>query len=154
MTDQRNGGGLDLRPLADHAGEDPGGAGGSSGGGAMAGAGQPAGGTLDSRRGEGDAPVHDPQANPPRDSLAAIAGNEIAAEAAALGPADGSLADTAAASGLRQPVTSTDGQALGSGVGRSEGGVGVGGDQGDLGGGDPLGAREAGSDYVGGVRGG
>ncbi|HEX8384071.1 MAG TPA: hypothetical protein VF592_11930 [Sphingomonas sp.] len=138
MTDQR-GGGLDLRPLGEQAGEDPGGTGGSSGGGTIAGAGQPSGGTLDSRRGEVDAPVRDPHATPRPDSLAGIADSEIAAEAAVLGSADGSLAD---ASGARGAVgtTPSGGEMLGTGAGRGEPGSGTGADHSGLSGGDPLGA--------------
>lgn len=51
MSDQRNGSGLDVRPLGSNRTEDQGGTGGSSGGGTVAGKGQPSGGTLDSQRG-------------------------------------------------------------------------------------------------------
>jgi hypothetical protein len=134
-----NGGGLDLRPLGEQAGEDPGGTGGASGGGTVAGAGQPSGGTLDSRRGEANAPVHDPEATPRPDSLAGITDNEIAAEAAVLGSADGALAD---ASGTRSAVglTPAGGETVGGGAGRGEPGSGTPGDRSGLGGGDPLGA--------------
>lgn len=60
------------------------GTGGSSGGGTRSGEGEPAGGATD-------------EPAVPADTAAAIAGDPIAAEAAALGDADGSLADAASA---------------------------------------------------------
>jgi hypothetical protein len=135
MADEPNTSGLDLRPLGGNAGEDPGGTGGSSGGGTSAGAGSPTGGTLDSQRGEANAPVGEPHATPRPDSLAGIADSEIAAEAAALGSADGSLADAA---GLSGPGGSSMGEAIGGGAGRAEPGSGTPGDRGELGGGDPA----------------
>lgn len=137
------GGGLDLRPLGEQAGEDPGGAGGASGGGTVAGAGQPSGGTLDSGRGEAGASVGEPRATPRPDSLAGVADDEIAGEAAALGSADGALADAA---GMRGAIglTPSGGETVGGGAGRGEPGSGVPGDRSGLGGGDPLGAPRGG----------
>ena len=137
MTDQRNGGGLDLRSLGNNDTEDQGGTGGSSGGGTMAGAGQPSGGTLDSQRGEAGAPAVDAGATPRPDSLAGVTDNEIAAEAAALGSADGSLADAASGADGAPGLTPAGGETVG-GAGRGEPGSGLGGDRGELGGGDPL----------------
>lgn len=138
MTDERNGGGLDLRPLGSQPGEDPGGTGGASGGGAGAGAGQPSGGTLGGERGEAGAPAEEQRATPPRDSLAGITGNEAAAEAGALGPAEGELAEAAGVSRSAPGVTPSGGETIGTGPGRGEPGVGTGGDHSNLGGGDPL----------------
>ena len=138
MTDPQ-GGGLDLRPLGEQAGEDPGGAGGASGGGTMAGAGEPSGGTLDSSHGQAGAPVGEPNATPRPDSLAGIADDEIAAEAAALGSADGALADRTGTPGAIG-LTPSGGETVGAGAGRGEPGSGTGGDRSGLGGGDPLGA--------------
>src|SRR5438270_4487010 len=73
-------GGLNEAALADRDEETLGGTGGSSGGGTIAGAGEPSGGTTDQDIGTLGA----------RDGL-------IAAEAAALGDASGSLANAAAA---------------------------------------------------------
>lgn len=139
MTDPHAGGdGVDLRPLGEQAGEDPGGAGGASGGGTAAGAGEPAGGTLDSRRGVGDAPVGDPHATPRPDSLAGVTDDEIAAEADALGSADGGLARAAGMPGS-PGVTPSGGETVGAGAGRGEPGAGTGGDKSGLGGGNPGG---------------
>ncbi|MEA3009404.1 MAG: hypothetical protein QOJ91_1096 [Sphingomonadales bacterium] len=120
------GNGLGDAPLADHDGEDIGGAGGSSGGGTIAGRGEPSGGTLD-----GD----------PGASLAGLAGKdaEAAAEAAALGEGSGALADSAA--NARPGAERLGGgplgaESIGQGVGRGEIGSGTPGDKGDLGGGD------------------
>ena len=87
------------------------GTGGSEGGGTTAGAGEPSGGEAD----RGAIPVP-----------------EEAAEPAALGPADGSLADAVAPRG---PGGTTMGDAL-RGVGRDVG-SGTPADRGELGGGDP-----------------
>lgn len=137
MADEPDTHGLDLNKLGGNASEDRGGTGGQSGGGTMAGAGQPSGGTLDSLRGEANAPVHEPHATPRPDSLAGVADSEIAAEAAVLGSADGALADAAGGGGGAGTAPSM-GEAIGSGAGRGEPGSGTPGDRGELGGGDPL----------------
>src|SRR5437868_3862392 len=114
MTDQDTGGGINGAELQDR--EDLGGAGGSSGGGTIAGSGDPSGGTLGGTVGGG-----------------------IAGEAAALGDADGSLADAASATepgAERLSVGPTGGETFGAGAGRGEVGSGTPGDKGDLGGGD------------------
>ena len=117
-------GGLNEAVLAGRDKEDLGGAGGSSGGGTMAGAGEPSGGTLD-RAG---------------DTLADVTDNEVAKEAAALGPSDGSLADAANGNGPRLPgVGPVGGETVGSGAGRGDPGSGTPGGRGELGGGGPLG---------------
>lgn len=127
MTDQRDGGGLDLRGLqGENSAEALSGTGGSSGGGTVSGAGDPEGGAPDG------------PSTPRMDSLAARTDSEIAAEAGALGPADGSLADAAGLGGGERPATM--GEAIGSGAGRGEPGSGGPSDRGELGGGDPLNA--------------
>lgn len=137
MTDQR-GGAVSLRGLASEPNEDPGGAGGAGGGGASAGAGQPSGGTLGPNRGEAATPVCEPDATPRPDSVAGITDSEIAAEAGALGSADGMLADAAGASQSAQGTTPAGGETVGTGAGRGEPGTGTPADHGGLGGGDPL----------------
>ncbi|HEX8125449.1 MAG TPA: hypothetical protein VF548_07700 [Allosphingosinicella sp.] len=119
------GNGLNAAALAGHDREDLGGAGGSSGGGTIAGRGEPSGGTLGGA-GAGSA---------------ALGGSDgaIAAAAAALGDASGALADEAA---KRQPGAErvaggpTGAEAIGQGAGRGDIGSGTPGDKGDLGGGD------------------
>ena len=119
------GNGLNEAVLADRDDDALGGTGGSSGGGTIAGSGDPAGGTLDEQRG-----VRMEHAG------AAPGDAEIAEEAGALGPADGSLAD--ALSGGRDPNAGASiGESLG-GAGRADAGSGTPGDRGELGGGDPM----------------
>jgi hypothetical protein len=120
------GNGLSEAALPDHDGEDPGGAGGSSGGGTVAGRGEPSGGTLG-----GD----------PAAPLLGLGGrdSEVAAEAAALGDASGALADEAAKpqpGAERLSGGTTGAEAIGQGTGRAATGSGTPGDKGDLGGGD------------------
>ena len=103
-----SGGGLNEAALAGRGEEDPGGAGGGSDGGTMAGAGEPSGGLLSGAGG----------------TTAGLIDDNIAAEAAALGPADGSLSDA---------------EALGDGVGRATTGSGTPRDRGETGGGGGLG---------------
>ncbi|HEX8514405.1 MAG TPA: hypothetical protein VF688_15020 [Allosphingosinicella sp.] len=116
------GNGLSEAALADHDPEDIGGAGGSSGGGTIAGRGEPSGGTLGGTVG--------------------VPGGKdtgIAAEAAALGDASGALADEAAKAqpgAERLSGGGTGAEAIGQGAGRGEIGSGTPGDKGDLGGGD------------------
>jgi hypothetical protein len=137
MTDHPIGG-VDLRPLSEQGSEDPGGAGGASGGGTIAGAGEPSGGTLGRQRGEAGTPAVEPHATPPADTLAGITDSEIAGEAAALGGADGSLAQAAGIAGGAHGRPPAGPEAVGAGAGRGEVGVGTGGDRSGLAGGDPL----------------
>lgn len=120
------GSGLGDAPLADHDPEDIGGAGGSSGGGTIAGRGEPSGGTLGASPGA---------------SLPGLGGkdSEVAAEAAALGEASGALADSAANArpgAERLGAGPSGAEATGQGAGRGEIGSGTPGDRGDLGGGE------------------
>jgi hypothetical protein len=118
------GNGLNEATIAGHDEEPLGGTGGSSGGGTIAGSGDPDGGTLEGLRRETQ--MERVSASP--DDA------EIAAEAGALGSADGALADAAA--GARDPAAGTSiGESLGT-VGRAEAGSGTPGDRGELGGGD------------------
>jgi hypothetical protein len=138
------GGGLNdvtLAPLTDDRGLS--GTGGADGGGASAGAGEPSGGATD--RASARLP-QDPAATHPESSrsaigqLAARTQSEEAAEAAALGPADGSLAD-AARGALSHDVAGEGTLTMGDAL-RSPGrdiGSGTPGDQSELGGGAPLG---------------
>lgn len=135
MTDRPDGGGLDLRPLGEQAHGDAGGVGGG---------GEPSGGLLGGQRGEADAPVGEPHATPRPDSLAGIADSEIAGEAAALGSADGALADAGGIPGA-VGTNPSGGETVGGGAGRGEVGSGVGGDRSGLGGGDPLASPNDGS---------
>jgi hypothetical protein len=119
------GNGLNEAALVGRDQEDLGGAGGSSGGGTVAGRGEPSGGTLGGTDGR----------------AAGLGGTDggIAAEAAALGDAPGALADEAAKaqSGAEHPSGGPTGaEAIGQGAGRGEIGSGTPGDKGDLGGGD------------------
>jgi hypothetical protein len=85
--------------------------------------------------------------------LAGLDGGGMAAEAAALGPADGALADESSA---REPGAErlsggpVGGEALGTGAGRGEPGSGTQNDTGDLGGGGaekgPTGTAKPGGD--------
>jgi hypothetical protein len=136
-------GGLNEAALAERDKEDLGGAGGSSGGGTIAGKGEPSGGTLGGTGGtEGGVPGDmlggESVLGAGSGALAGLDGGGIAAEAASYGPAHGSLADEAAA---REPGAErlsggpTGAEALGAGAGRGEVGAGTPSDKGDLGGG-------------------
>ena len=113
-----SGGGLNEAALAGRGEEDPGGAGGGSGGGTMAGAGEPSGGLLSGAGG----------------TTAGLIDDNIAAEAAALGPADGSLSDAEGGA-----ARATGAEALGDRVGRATTGSGTPRDRGETGGGGGLG---------------
>ncbi len=120
---------LDEAVLADGANEDLAGSGGASGGGTVAGAGEPSGGTIDAGAGPGVSAV-DPESG------------AIAAEASALGSADGSLADqaTSGATGAeRSSAGPTGAEAIGAGARRGDTGSGTPGDSSGLGGGGSLG---------------
>src|SRR3954454_25218220 len=105
MDDRKNSapdatGGINEAALAGRDKEDLGGAGGSSGGGTIAGAGEPSGGTLGGTGGTqsdvpGDRIGAESVMGAGSGALAGLDGGGIAAEAAALGPAHGSLADEA-----------------------------------------------------------
>jgi hypothetical protein len=147
MTEQAQqapGGGLN-EAAAMPAGQEPlGSTGGSSGSGAISGRGEPSGGTLDHSGGALAGTPKDAGENAQvaagADSLSAQSENQIASEAAALGSADGSLADAARAGSAAQPgVGPTGAEAIGSGAGRGEIGSGTPADRGELGGGGPLG---------------
>ena len=108
---------VDTRALAD--GDDAmGGTGGSAGGGTLAGGGEPSGGRLERDAG-----------------LPEASNDEVAREAAALGPADGALADAAGVSGGSGTGL---GEAVGSGAGRADTGSGTPADRGGLGGSTPA----------------
>jgi hypothetical protein len=121
MTNESKGlagsmGGINGNELANHLGEL------ASGGNTVAGAGDPSGG---------------PVGGTPGSSMATGDG-AIAAEAAALGSVEGTLADAAAQAqpgGDRLGTVPTGGETLGGGAGRDEPGSGTPGDTGDLGGG-------------------
>ena len=111
------------------------GTGGSSGSGALSGEGQ-----ISGERGD-DAPLGDgAKLAPGAQNLAAMGelagrtGSEVAAEAAALGNAEGSLSDAAGTGG---PGGRTIGESLGGAAGDI--GSGTAGDRGELGGGVPPG---------------
>jgi hypothetical protein len=140
MTQQ---GGLNASELADREDEDLGGAGGSSGGGTSAGRGEPSGGAIGGSGGTsggvpGDMLGGETPFGAGTGSLSGLDGGGIAAEAAALGTADGSLADAASD---REPGAErlsggpTSAEAIGQGARRGETGSGTPGDTGDLGGG-------------------
>jgi len=132
MADRNaQGGGLNdaaLAPATDERGLS--GTGGAEGGGTRSGAGEPTGGVAD--RVSGGEAEADPQSIAALGQLAGRTGSEEAAEAAALGSADGSLADAA---GQHPPGGTSMGDALRS-PGRDVG-SGTPGDRGELGGGDP-----------------
>lgn len=129
--------------LADRDQDALGGTGGSSGGGARAGRGEPSGGASDRQAGGmlGATPF-----GAGAGSLAGLDGGGIVAEAAALGAADGSLADAA---DDREPGAErlssgpTGAEAIGQGARRGDTGSGTRGDLGDLGGGGGGPARPA-----------
>ncbi|HEX9964896.1 MAG TPA: hypothetical protein VGB04_07915 [Allosphingosinicella sp.] len=135
--------GLNEAALADHDREDIGGAGGSSGGGTIAGRGEPSGGTLGGTGGtQGGVPGDMLRGESVMGAASPSLGGKdggIAAEAAALGDASGALADEAA---NRQPGAErlsggvTGAEAIGQGAARGDIGSGTPGDKGDLGGGD------------------
>jgi hypothetical protein len=118
-------GGLDLGALADRDRDEPGGEGDLTGGGA------------DAASAPGNMPVG-------TGSLAGLDGSGIAVEAASYGPADGALADAAAAAGeggreRQHGAGPTGAEAIGQGAGRGEPGSGTPGDRGETGGGGPPG---------------
>jgi hypothetical protein len=124
MQNSDFGNGLNEATIAGRDREALGGTGGSSGGGTIAGSGDPDGGTLDGLRSE---MRMEHVGATPEDT-------QIAAEAGALGSADGALADAAA--GARDPAAGASiGESLG-GAGRADAGSGMPGDRGELGGGD------------------
>jgi hypothetical protein len=149
MSDQQQansrelGGGLNEAALAGANKEDLGGAGGSSGGGTIAGSGEPSGGTLHGGgQTSGGIPV-DAGAGPAAltGGVAALDPSGIAAEAAALGSADGTLADAAQRAAGYAPHTGggpVGSEALGAGAGRGDVGSGTARDRGDLGGGGSV----------------
>jgi hypothetical protein len=113
-------GGLDLGALADRDRDAPGGEGDLTGG------------DADAASAPGNMPIG-------TGSLAGLDGSGIAVEAASYGPADGALADAAAAGEggtERQPGAGpTGGEAIGEGAGPGEPGSGTPGDRGETGGG-------------------
>lgn len=112
------GNGLSNAVLPNHDDEDLGGAGGGAGGGTMAGAGEPSGGLMGTTV-----------------TMSGINDENIAAEAAALGTADGSLADAASGSAGGVSSAPTGAEAIGGGAGRGPAGSGTPGDHSELGGG-------------------
>jgi hypothetical protein len=128
-------GGLGEAPLAGHAQEPLGGTGGSSGGGALAGASEPSGGSTDRTIPE--------DGSGPRGAreMSESSDEEIAREARALGSADGSLADAASGANGGGPAAAgpVGGETVATGAGRSEPGSGPPQDHGELGGGAALG---------------
>ena len=109
-------GGINGNEIANHLGEL------GSGGNTVAGAGDPSGGPIGGTPG----------------TSAALGDGGIAAEAAALGRVDGTLADAAAqAQGGAERLGAglTGGETIGAGAGRGETGSGTPADTGDLGGG-------------------
>ena len=142
-------GGVNGAEFADRDKDDVGGTGDSSGGGTRAGQGKPRGGMADRQAGGmlGATPF-----GAGAGSLAGLDGGGIAAEAAALGAVDGSLADAAEdrESGAEQMSGGATGaEAIGPGARRGDIGSGTRGDSGDLGGGGG-GTGSAGSTNPGG----
>jgi hypothetical protein len=146
MTDQQEsksrelGGGLNEAVLAGANQEGLGGSGGSSGGGTIAGSGEPSGGTLQGGGQTSGAVPADAGAGPAAltGGVAALDPSGIAAEAAALGGADGTLADAAQRAAGQAPHIRggpVGSEALGGGAGRGDVGSGTPSDKGDLGGG-------------------
>ena len=132
-------GGLNGSELANRGDEDLGGAGGSSGGGTVAGRGEPSGGAIEGTGGtSGDTTSGETPFGAGTGSLAGLDGGGIAAEAAALGTADGALADAASdrpSGPERLSGGPTGAEAIGQGARRGETGSGTPGGGGDLGGG-------------------
>ena len=113
---QAQGGGLNAAAAPERDADDLGGA----GMGASVAAGAPSGGLLSTGG-----------------TTAGLTDDNIAAEAGALGRADGSLADAQG----NQPAAGTGGsggEAIGGGAGRGQPGLGTAGDRGETGGSDPL----------------
>ena len=142
-------GGVNGAEFADRDKDDLGGTGDSSGGGTRAGRGEPPGGTAVRQAGGmlGATPF-----GAGAGSLAGLDGGGIAAEAAALGAADGSLADAAddrEPGAERLSAGPTGLEAIGQGARRGDVGSGTRGDSGDLGGGGG-GTGSAGSTNPGG----
>jgi hypothetical protein len=136
------GGGLNEAALAGANKEDLGGSGGSSGGGTIAGSGEPSGGTLQGGQTIGGVSA---DAGPGPATLtggvAALDPSGIAAEAAALGSVDGTLADAAQRAAGQAPHLGggpVGSEALGAGAGRGDVGSGTPSDRGDLGGGGSV----------------
>jgi hypothetical protein len=147
MAGTASGGGLNeklLEPLKKGA---LAGTGGSAGGGTIAGEGEPSGGATD------QAPPHEEQGNPAVEGrtvaaageLAGLSDSEEAEEAAALGPAEGTLADRA---GVGGKGGETLGEAVGSSRPDSAVGAGTRPDKAGLGGGGP-GALQGGTGPAG-----
>jgi hypothetical protein len=136
VKDSDVGVGLAGRRLAERDKDDLDGTGGSSGGGTIAGAGTVSGGTTDRSAGPAD--------------LAGTA-HGAATEAAALGSADGSLADLGQRSNPGADVTGAE--AIGAGAGRGEAGSGTPPDRSGAGGGGggpgPRGMRSPGGQNPG-----
>ena len=151
-------GGLSASELADRDDEELGGAGGSSGGGTASGRGEPSGGAIGGTGGTsggvpGDMLGGETPFGAGVGSLAGLDGGGIAAEAAALGTADGALADAAShdePGGERLSGGPTGPPAIGQGARRGETGSGTRPDTGDLGGGGggtgPAGTANAGGE--------
>src|SRR4051812_29289672 len=116
-------GGLDLGALADRDRDAPGGESDLTGG------------DSDAARAPGNTPFGS-------GGPAGLDGGGIAVEAASYGPADGALADAAAAgdASAERPNGPTVGEAVGQGAGRGEPGSGTPGGRGETGGGGPGGA--------------
>jgi hypothetical protein len=131
---QGQGGGLNDRAFAPATDEPLSGTGGSAGGGAISGAGEISGADTD----RADDPLigRDGRTLAATGELAGTSDEQAARDAAALGSADGSLADAAGVgSGAAAP---TMGDAVGGGAGRDIG-SGTPADRGELGGGAPFG---------------
>ena len=136
-------GGLNASELTDREAEDLGGAGGSSGGGTTSGRGEPSGGAIGGTAGTsggvpGDVLGGETPFGAGAGSLAGLDGGGIAAEAAALGTADGALADAASddePGAERLSGGPSGAEAIGQGARRGETGSGTRADTGDLGGG-------------------
>lgn len=115
------GNGLNEAVLAGRGEEDSGGSGGDSGGGTMAGAGEPSGGLLSSSGA----------------TMAGLTNDHIAAEASSLGPADGSLDEGGEHMGAaRRP---TGAEALGDEAARAPIGSGAPPDRSETGSAGPIG---------------
>src|SRR4051812_11019169 len=111
MNKEAQGGGLGDKPMQPATSEPLGGTGGSDGGGTIAGAGDPAGGRADrtSAHNMDDDATSGQGTITAAGQLAGRSGQEEAIEAAALGAADGSLADAA---GQHVPGNTTIGDAV------------------------------------------
>ena len=150
------GGGLNERALEPATEEPLSGSGGAAGGGTLAGDGDPSGEDTDRPSPDGRASDASADGN----SLArtgkagGVTDSEEAAEAAALGPADGSLADAAGggaagAPNLGESLRGGAGRDIGSGTASDKSGLGGGGTAGQNGGGGPKGTASPGGDKRG-----